>query len=85
VIPANTFAAGTYEFRVDIGIHNANRIVQEPISFLVTMENFQGIGRRYYAWTHCFRPNWEWRRIALPDDVLPPPTSNHSLAAATSL
>lgn len=64
-IPANTFAAGAYEFRVDIGIHNANRIVAEKIAFNLTLENLRGIGRRYQSgWTHCFRPDWTWRNLA---------------------
>jgi len=65
-IPANTFAAGSYEFRVDIGIHNGRRLVQERFSFPIGLENIQGIGRRYQSgWTHCFRPDWPWRRMSV--------------------
>jgi len=73
VIPGNTFAAGGYEFRVDVGIHNGKRIVKERICFIVQLENIQGIGRRYPSgWTHCFRPGWEWRRMSSAEvsDVL---------------
>jgi lipopolysaccharide transport system ATP-binding protein len=64
-IPGDTLAAGSYEFRVDIGIHNLKKIVNEKISFPVTLENTRGIGRRYQSgWTHCFRPNWPWRKLS---------------------
>lgn len=65
VIPGNTFASGTYELLLDIGIHNTKKLVNERIGFSIQFENTRGIGRRYQsAWTHCFRPNWLWRRMS---------------------
>lgn len=64
-IPRDTFAAGTYEFRVDIGIHNVKKLVEEKIGFSLTLENTAGLGRRYHSsWTHCFRPNWPWKKMS---------------------
>jgi len=69
-IPSDTFAAGSYEFRVDIGLHNVKKIVAEKIGFSLTLENTRGIGRRYQSgWTHCFRPNWPWRKLT-PEEVI---------------
>jgi lipopolysaccharide transport system ATP-binding protein len=68
-IPGDTLAAGSYEFRVDLGVHNSKKLVNEKISFPVTLENINGIGRRYQSgWTHCFRPNWPWRKMS-PTEV----------------
>ena len=63
-ILGNTFAAGTYEFRTDIGIHNGKRLVHERVSLTIAFENIKGIGRRFPSgWTNCFRPDWVWRRL----------------------
>ncbi len=63
-IPGDTFAAGAYEIRFDLGVHNAKKLVAEKIGFSLSMENTQGIGRRYQShWTHCLRPNWPWRKL----------------------
>ncbi|MBS0209190.1 MAG: ABC transporter ATP-binding protein [Planctomycetes bacterium] len=72
IIPGNSFASGTYEFRLDVGIHNGKRLVNERIAFSITFENLRGIGRRFESsWTQCFRPNWQWRRISATEHDLP--------------
>ncbi len=67
-IPRDTLAAGSYEFRIDIGIHNVKKLVEEKIGFSLTLENTAGIGRRYQSsWTHCFRPAWPWRKLSVEE------------------
>jgi lipopolysaccharide transport system ATP-binding protein len=62
-IPPNTFAAGAYEIRLDVGIHNVRRIIPEnAIRLRATLENTSGLGRRFQSgqWTHVARPAWQW-------------------------
>jgi hypothetical protein len=62
VIPPDTFASGTYEFRIDAGIQGVERITgPTEICLDATFENINGIGRRFNsAWTHILRPAWKW-------------------------
>lgn len=63
-IPPNMLAAGSYEIRFDFGIHHKKKLVDPKFGKLsFTMENFNGLGRRFpSAWTHLFRPDWQWQR-----------------------
>lgn len=65
VIPPNTLAAGVYEVRFDIGIHNAKRIVHDDGTLTFELQNPSGLGRRFLAerTRHLFRPNWTWRTL----------------------
>jgi lipopolysaccharide transport system ATP-binding protein len=65
VIPPNSLAAGVYEVRFDVGIHNVRRIVEGVGSLSFELPNPTGIGRRYLAEraTGLFRPDWQWRRL----------------------
>ncbi len=46
-IPSNTLAYGTYKIEFDIGIHSVKRIINSEGSLLFTLENTNGIGRRF--------------------------------------
>ena len=59
-IPADTLAAGTYDIRFDVGVHNQKRIIEEQGALQVQVDNLAGVGRRYLANTDVFRPAWDW-------------------------
>jgi lipopolysaccharide transport system ATP-binding protein len=69
-IPGDMLAAGSYELRLDFGIHNGRRLVEERFAFTISLENTKGVGRRFQSgWTHCFRPNWPWRKLNAAETV----------------
>jgi lipopolysaccharide transport system ATP-binding protein len=62
-IPGNTLAAGTYQFGIDLAIHNVRRVTKGEGTLWVRLENLAGIGRRYSAHAGVVRPAWNWRRV----------------------
>jgi lipopolysaccharide transport system ATP-binding protein len=63
VIPANTLASGMYLVELDVGIHRTKRIVKEEGGLSFTLENSEGLGRRFpitniKGKTSLFRPHW---------------------------
>lgn len=71
-IPGNTFAAGDYDFSLDLGIHNLRQIVpQNEVSFSIRLENTMGIGRRYPGgWNNCVRAAWIWDTKSIPSSTI---------------
>lgn len=66
-IPPNTLASGRYQFALDLGIHNVQRIVpQKFINLEFHVDNFEGIARRFPSdWVDIFRPDWQWENSIL--------------------
>ena len=63
-IPPHTLSQGTFNVRMDIGIHQLNRIIGSQGSLMFTVENIDGIATRFvppHDPTHqsLFRPNWK--------------------------
>lgn len=63
-IPPNTLAAGRYELRFDIGIHNVKRIIDNQGALRVLVENTDGLGMRFPdVKKGLLRMPWSWRRL----------------------
>lgn len=62
IIPENTLAAGTYEVRIDLGIHNKMRIIEQQGALKFSLENIDGLGQKYYSSKahDLFRLPWRW-------------------------
>ncbi|MXV17473.1 ABC transporter ATP-binding protein [Hufsiella ginkgonis] len=63
VIPGNTLAIGTYRIMFDLGIHMIKRIITAEGSLNFSLENVNGLGRRYQTARSrgragIFRPDW---------------------------
>lgn len=64
IIPANTLSFGTYRIEFDVGVHMKGRIIKEEGRLMFSLENYDGIGRRFSVsgkkgFSSLFRPDWK--------------------------
>ena len=63
VIPRNTLAQGNYRINFDLGIHNVTKLSSGESDLVFSLNNVEGIGRRFLApnikgRASLFRPAW---------------------------
>jgi len=62
-IPANSLAQGKFRIVPNIGIHNIKRIVGDEVQVLFSLNNTNGLGRKFFTGKgleNIFRPEWRW-------------------------
>ena len=64
VIPAFTLAEGGYKIKLDLGIHNLVKMINDDVELIFDIKNKTGIGRRYLTegsrlHNSIIRANWE--------------------------
>lgn len=64
IVPANALTFGKYRIEFDVGVHMKGRIISEEGALSFSLENYDGIGRRFpvpekRGFSSLFRPDWK--------------------------